>query len=622
MSHVRWTICEMTHHLPLRKKELIIGLLLGLVSTLVYVLTLEPTVSFWDCGEFIATSYKLQIGHPPGAPLYQLIAHAFCWLAGNDLSRVAYCCNLLSALAGGFTVMFLYWTICEITRNRQELSNHSFLQQCAAVAGSMCYLFCDTAWFSAVESEVYSLAMLFCSIIIWAMVRWYRCEDRAFAPRWLILSSFLLGLGVCVHFLVLLTVPFAALTIIFKKGKHLSPIKTGSLMALFFIIGLTPYLIIPIRANANPPINCGNPSDLQGLKAYLGREQYEKAPLYPRMWRHRAGDDANAMEWSGGDTTWAGNLRYYATYQLGFMYGRYICNNFIARKTKDHGNTVWFIIPIILAIIGMSEMMRDNKRMFWVVLALFLTSGPLLNLYLNHPCYEPRERDYAYVLSFYALSIWIGVGGISTLRHLKQKKTAATASLLIFCAPLLMAIGNWNDHDRSGRYLAYDSAINLLNSCDQGALLFTWGDNDTFPIWYVQQVEEKRTDIQMENINLIGYRKFFQLMEENIDRRPCYFSQYAYDQLKDYLMGQAQLEGMAYRISLDNEEKVNVEAFERHLREGIFWHDTSDIYIDPIGRSFLQQYEAAYQKYRLALSSKTTDNPYPNSAQNAPTTLE
>lgn len=131
---------------------------------------------------------------------------------------------------------------------------------------------------------------------------------------------------------------------------------------MFFVIGLTPYLIVPIRANANPPINCGNPCDIKKFKSYIAREQYEKAPLYPRMWRHRNGDDTNAAQWSGGDTTFVGNLRYYTTYQLGFMYGRYIVDNFIARKNKKSGNTVWYIIPIVLAIIGIYELGRTNKK--------------------------------------------------------------------------------------------------------------------------------------------------------------------------------------------------------------------------------------------------------------------
>ena len=167
----------MRRHLQQIRSELVIGWLLAIGGTLVYLLTLEPTVSFWDSGEFIAVSHRLQVGHPPGAPLYQLLAHAFSWMAGNDVTAVARCCNALSAVAGGLTVMFLYWSILLLFRTRKKRTpdtpGTSYSLHLPAAVGALCYLFCDTAWFSAVESEVYSLAMLIASVTLWAMLRWY-----------------------------------------------------------------------------------------------------------------------------------------------------------------------------------------------------------------------------------------------------------------------------------------------------------------------------------------------------------------------------------------------------------------------------------------------------------------
>ena len=166
----------------------LIGWLLALAGVTVYLLTLEPSTSFWDCGEFIAVSYRLQVGHPPGAPFYQLLAHLFTLLAGGNSAAVAWCSNALSAVAGGLTVMFLYWTI-RLLQEFHSTNNQSVttIHRLAAVVGSLCYLFCDTAWFSAVESEVYSLAMLIASTILWAMLRWYHHPDRMQAQRWLML---------------------------------------------------------------------------------------------------------------------------------------------------------------------------------------------------------------------------------------------------------------------------------------------------------------------------------------------------------------------------------------------------------------------------------------------------
>ena len=267
-----------------------IGWLLALVGTAVYLLTLEPSTSFWDCGEFIAVSYYLQVGHPPGAPFYQLIAHLFTLLAGGNSMAVAWWSNALSAVAGGLTVMFLYWTIRLLQCFRPTGARSSLTaRRVAALVGSLCYLFCDTAWFSAVESEVYGLAMLIAAIIVWAMLRWYHQPDRSQAVRWLMLVALLLGLGFCTHLLTLLTLPAVLLLFIFgiKKSpynisSHRSSVfgrrslVTIICLIFFFAVGLTPYLIIPIRAAAGTPINEGSPSTVATFNSYLSRDQYAK----------------------------------------------------------------------------------------------------------------------------------------------------------------------------------------------------------------------------------------------------------------------------------------------------------------------------------------------------------
>ena len=569
-------------------------MLAGLATT-VYLLTLEPTVSFWDCGEFIATAHTLQVSHPPGAPLYQLLAHLFCMLAGSHVERVALYCNALSAVAAGLTVMFLYWTLERMmgcgrtTRQRIHVG---------AVTGALCYLFCHTVWFSAVESEVYSLAMLFASAIIWNVWRWRDSLEYGGSGRWLLLTALLLGMAICVHLLTLLTLP-VVLAIVGANLRHIrprrGPVARLTLVALLlFSIGLSPYLIIPLRAAGHPPLNYGNPDNAARFRAYLLRDNYEHAPLYPRLWRHHPHDDENAAEWSGGDSGLKGNLRYYFTYQLGYMYGRYLCDNFVARYNERSGTLVWYVLPMLLALGGLVVQRQRQRGTFRATLLLFLLAGPLLNLYLNHPCYEPRERDYAYVLSFYAVCLWIGFGAEGIWQRVARCKWCRNGvAVLLIAAPLMMAWGNWSDHDRSRSWIAHDVAMNLLNSCDDGALLFTFGDNDTFPLWYVQQVEGARKDIRCENINLISYGRFLNLLEENIEDRPCYLTQYAYDQLHTWFDDHLQLEGMTYRFCKDRCTPVDTSALRRHLSEGIRWHDTTGVNIGHVGRSFLKQYESA-----------------------------
>ena len=218
----------MRGHLQQVRRQLVdhadiwIGWLLALGGTTIYLLTMEPTTSFWDCGEFIAVSYLLQVGHPPGAPFYQLLAHLFTLLAGGNAAMVAWWSNALSAVAGGCTVMFLYWSIVRLMQFVSSRNEHPTpAHRVAAVVGGLCYLFCDTAWFSAVESEVYSLAMLIASSSVWAMLRWYQAPDRVHAVRWLMLIALLMGLGVCTHLLTLLTLPVLMLLITFKGVKRL-----------------------------------------------------------------------------------------------------------------------------------------------------------------------------------------------------------------------------------------------------------------------------------------------------------------------------------------------------------------------------------------------------------------
>ena len=630
------------------------------------MLTLEPSVSFWDSGEFIAISYRLQVGHPPGAPFYQLLAHLFSLLAGSNTMAVAKCCNALSAVSGGLTVMFLYLTIRLLQRFELRKPKHPVTSplhsRFVALVGSLCYLFCDTAWFSAVESEVYSLAMLIASVILWAMLRWYHCPDPVHSQRHLLLLALLLGLGTCTHLLTLLTTPVLLLLFIFKysesKKADLTPVHNSQFaihklipaLLLFFLIGLSPYLVIPIRAAAGTPINEGNPSTLSAFKSYLARDQYEHAPLYPRMWRHREHDAEYAAPWCGGDTAFMGNMEYYLTYQLTYMYLRYLMWNFSGRyndrqgfgspqngqfltgippidrqlvgtsaplppSLPTRGHNIYYLLPLLLGLLGAVALARRRHGLA-TVLTLFLMGGIILNLYLNHPCYEPRERDYAYILSFYAFCIFIAFGAewiISLCSNYKRKNKKSPTNLLVLISyllllavPLLMAVQNWDDHDRRHRHIAHDAAANILNSCDhdpRGTLLFCHGDNDTFPLWYLQTVEQQRTDIRVENISLMGWHNFLTLLDESLTADlPIYFTHYAYNRIRHLFPDRLQLEGNTYRLTTHPCDSVAALPFYRHAMHAMGWHPVEGVYIDETGCKFLEQ----YWRDILALASSLT----------------
>ena len=235
------------------------------------------------------------------------------------------------------------------------------------------------------------------------------------------------------------------------------------------------------------------------------------------------------------------NVRFFVTYQLGHMYWRYFMWNFAGRQNdvqadggilngnwlsgvpfmdiprigqqrnipdhfrNDASRNRYFMLPLLLGFIGFLWHLQRDEKYFWVVLTLFFMTGIAIVIYLNQTPLQVRERDYAYAGSFYAFAIWIGLGvaaifDILTKRKIPAKAAAAIAFTLSLSAPVIMAQQNWRDHDRSGRYTARDVAYNYLNSCAPNAILFTVGDNDTFPLWYLQTVEGVRTDVRVVNL--------------------------------------------------------------------------------------------------------------------------
>jgi hypothetical protein len=253
--------------------------------------------------------------------------------------------------------------------------------------------------------------------------------------------------------------------------------------------------------------------------------------------------------------TFGENLRYFFRYQVGFMYMRYFMWNFVGRQNDVQGNgnpilgnwvsgikfvdearlgkldnlpedlknnpgrNTYFFLPLIIGLAGMFWHYRKSNKDFWVVLGFFIMTGLAIILYLNQYPNQPRERDYAYVASFYAFAIWIGTGFMFFYEYLKKylgntAGLAVTFACLFFAAPVLLAAQNWDDHDRSGRYTARDIGANYLKSTDKNAVLFTYGDNDSFPVWYVQDVEGVRTDVRVANLSYIQAGWYISMMRQ------------------------------------------------------------------------------------------------------------
>ena len=225
------------------------GWLAFAVSAIVYTLTLEPTGSFWDCGEFIASSYKLQVGHPPGAPLFMMMGRVMSLFAGDNLQQVSVMVNMLSALMSAGTILFLFWTITILARKilapkGQDTIGSTIAIMGAGLVGALAYTFSDSFWFSAVEGEVYASSSFFTAIVFWAMFKWEAVADESHANRWIILIAYLMGLSIGIHLLNLLTIPALAFIYYFRKHKPdtVGIIKTA--IAGVAILGLVQYGII------------------------------------------------------------------------------------------------------------------------------------------------------------------------------------------------------------------------------------------------------------------------------------------------------------------------------------------------------------------------------------------
>lgn len=638
----------------------LVGWIVFLISLVTYTLTVEPTASFWDCGEFIACAYKLQVPHPPGAPLFLLIGRMFSFLALGDVTRVAFWINMMSVVSSAFTILFMHWTIVMIGRKVMKKSFAELSQSeggillLSGAVGSLVYAFSDTFWFSAVEAEVYAMSSFFTAIVVWAAFKWELVEDEAKANRWILFIAYLVGLSIGVHLLNLVTLPALALLWYFKKEAKptykggfisvlvglfiLGVINSGiipglpsvafwfelqfvnnlgmgygsgaiffllSLLAavifgirysythgklllnmvlfsfVFLLIGYSTYTVALVRSGYNPPINENDPSNILNFLKYLKREQYGSrsllyGPVYTaQIEEFKKGEDVYKMKdgkyvvytnkpeyvyqkdqqmllprvWSnsgshvqmyqdmlgipaGQKPGFGDNLRFMFTHQLGNMYTRYLLWNFIGRENDLEGayaianpfedtskmpdvlknnkaRNNYFYLPIILVLLGFYLLYRKNERDFLVTIMMFVLTGVALAVYLNSPPAEPRERDYIYVGSFYFLAIWAGLGVMQLAEWLTKfikspQLRWGLLGVLSFSAPAILAQQNWDDHDRSGRYHQIDFAKNLLNSCAPNAILFTGGDNDTFPLWYVQEVEGFRTDVRVCNLSLLG----------------------------------------------------------------------------------------------------------------------
>lgn len=229
----------------------IAGWVIFTIASVTYLLTIEPTASLWDCGEFIASAFKLEVGHPPGNPVFMVLARFFTLFAGSDTSAVAAMVNAMSALVSAFTILFLFWTITHLARKMLITVEHEFTTAriiaviAAGAVGALAFTFSDSFWFSAVEGEVYATSSLFTALVFWAILKWEDVADEEFSDRWLILIAFLMGLSIGVHLLNLLALPAIVLVYYFRKFEFTWKGFAFSIALSLIILALLMYGIMP-----------------------------------------------------------------------------------------------------------------------------------------------------------------------------------------------------------------------------------------------------------------------------------------------------------------------------------------------------------------------------------------
>ena len=194
-----------------KRWDRIVGWSVFAVAAITYLLTMEPSSSLWDCAEFIATSYKLEVGHPPGAPLFMLLARLATMLAPST-HYVPHMVNAMNCICSAFCILFLFWTITHLarrmlTREGEFCESGKLAALAAGAVGALAYTFTDTFWFSAVEGEVYAQSSMFTALVVWLMLRWEEQADEPHSSRWIVLIAYLMGLSIGIHILNLLTIP-------------------------------------------------------------------------------------------------------------------------------------------------------------------------------------------------------------------------------------------------------------------------------------------------------------------------------------------------------------------------------------------------------------------------------
>jgi tetratricopeptide (TPR) repeat protein len=516
----------------------LVAVFVFLFVLVVYIRTMAVSVSFWDCGEFIACAHILGIPHPPGAPLYGLLGRLFSLLPLFE--TVARRVNFLSALTGALAAGMLYLVVERIGRRwfSEGLGwRGRLLTMIGGITAGLWMAFSDTYWSNTVEAEVYAPATFLMILVVWLSLKWQQAHEQGWGDRLLLLLVYVLFLGIAVHLTVFLISPAVFLFLVLNDRERLQdwrfwmvaialsvvvislgePFLVAMLFALvvtflgmtmgkesgrprwrfcfwMVVLGFLGYSIqafIPIRSMLDPFIDENNPDNWERFMAYLERKQYGQTSMLEGMFR-RKGSWVNQFGVHR-------RMGYWGFFRQGWA------------------PVSWWPLVVGIGLAGMViGWFRERRRWFYLMVLLMLCTVVIV-FWMNFSDgtrgvqLEVRDRDYFFTPTYMAFSLWMGLGVSGLLwLALRRLKGAAGKALfwLLAAATLVAPMGtlayNYHRHDRSHNWIARDYAYNLLGSCRPDAIIFTNGDNDTFPLWYLQEVEGDRKDIRVVNLSLLN----------------------------------------------------------------------------------------------------------------------
>ncbi len=617
---------DMMNNQPLYRTSHKIGALAtALFSLIVYLLTVAPTVTFWDAGEFMAAAYSLGVPHAPGTPLFVLLGRVLSLLP-LGLSA-AFKMNLLSVLSGAVASGLLYLLAAyTLERTTGKGAFRSLVVHGGAFSAGVIFTGLRTVWLNTTEFEVYGLATATILLVGWLMTYMGDSDNFQRNRRTLLLVIYIISISIANHLIVMLAAPAVALFTLLhdrehrnywlsvlglmagayltvNKGLDLGALAVsisnhtaaaqgffantaavfGGLMDVLanfgahlasgssfyagilllagcgwwgwrekslpffaaamglFVLGFSVHLYLPLRAALDPMINEGDPDSLRTFWAVIGREQYGSSyTLLPRqVWTLLTGKTAIT---GLGDLL--ENIKFFFKYNLPFY------NKYLGWQFGGPWLTAAFLVA---AVAGAVRHFFNERKSFWFWLMLFMLTGPILNLYMNfqfgfsqfpevqlHPSvplmrlHEPRDRDYFFIISFTCLAFWAAIGLAAAADKLRNalagqahgKTSVLTAGLctLVFLPSLLPVAFNWSHADRSGNYIPQVYARNVMEFLPPDAIIFTNGDNDTFPLWYIQEVEGVRPDVRIVNLSLLNLPWYIKQMRDMEPKVPISFS--------------------------------------------------------------------------------------------------